>query len=193
METAINLTPGKGGIVPPVENRFKVGNKESPGRPAAGATIKEWLNVFAADDLDEASLREIARDRKSGWTKRAAANRAIKTMENPDLSDFAGLLRGENRLEDLRAMGINTDVVKKFKQKTRRVPTGEGATEEVIDREIELYDRSGVDFERVVNHTDGSPIQTVKADVHSDAPTDKAELAMEVVAMMVKANAAKPG
>ena len=190
MTTAINLTPSPiSGVVPPVEHRFKEGNKLSPSRPAAGATIKQWLNVFAADDLDEESLRRIAGDRKAPWPKRAAANRAIKTMESPDLSDFAGLLRGENQLEDLRAMGINTDVVKKFKQKTRKVSVGEGQTEEVIDREIELYDRSGTDFERVVNHTDGSPIQTVRADVHSTGVMDdKKALALELVDAMRKAD-----
>jgi hypothetical protein len=39
------------------------------------------------------------------------------------------------------------------------VPVGDGETEEVIDREIELHDRAGTDFDRIIDHTDGKATQ----------------------------------
>jgi hypothetical protein len=155
---------GRGGNVPPVEHRFPAGVSGNPkGRPTAGASIREWLNVLAADEaMTEPELRRLARDKAAPWPKRAAAERALKTLESGDLADFAGLLRGENNLEDLRGMGIDTAVVKRFKQKTRRVPTGkDGESEEVIEREIELHDRAGADFDRVCDRTEGKPTQRV--------------------------------
>lgn len=150
------------GQVPPVETRWKPGQTGNPaGRKTAGATLREHLNSLAEQGLDEPAIRAIAKDVKEPWPRRAAANRILRTMEAGDLSDFAGLLRGDNTIEDLRAMGINTEVVKKFKQKTRVVPKGEGSVEEVIDREIELHDRAGADFDRVIDRTVGKPVQAI--------------------------------
>jgi hypothetical protein len=44
---------GNGGVVPPVDRRWKPGQSGNPaGRPKnAGATKKEWLNTFAAQGL----------------------------------------------------------------------------------------------------------------------------------------------
>jgi hypothetical protein len=142
------------------------------GIRTAGATLREQCNYLATQDLTEQDLRRIARDQSLPWTRRAAANRILRTLEAPDLADFAGLLRGENSLEDLRAMGVNTEAVKRFKQRTRKQMVGHGEeaeVEEVIDREIELYDRSGEDFDRVTNHTDGTPKGTVDQTIHVPA------------------------
>jgi hypothetical protein len=151
-------------LIPP-----QPGEARNPaGRPSAGATLREQVNALAQSGLTEKELRKIARDQSLPWTRRAAANRILRTLEAPDLADFAGLLRGENSLEDLRAMGVNTEAVKRFKQRTRKQMSGHGEeaeVEEVIDREIELYDRSGEDFDRVTNHTDGHPTQNIKADI----------------------------
>lgn len=150
------------GVVPPPEHRFPPGQSGNPaGRPTAGASVREWLNVLADKDLSEDEIRAIARDKKASWTKRTAAERMLRTLEAGDIADFAGLLSGENRLEDLRGMGINTEVVKKFKQKTRKVSVGNGETEEVIEREIELHDRAGDDFDRICDRTEGRPKQEI--------------------------------
>lgn len=126
--------------------------------------MREWINALAAQDVSEEDLRTLSKDPKCTWSKRTAANRMLRTLERGDIADFAGLLRGENNLEDLRAMGINTEVVKKLKQKTRIVPIGNGATEEVIEREVELFDRAGVDFDRVCDRTVGKPNQTIQTE-----------------------------
>lgn len=148
---------------PPFEHRFKKGQAPNPlGRPSAGLVMKEWINLLCKQGHTEKAIRKIAKDVKAPWPKRAAANRILRTMEAGDLSDFAGLLRGENTIEDLRAMGVNTEVVKRFKQKTRIVPKGEGKVEEVIEREIELHDRAGIDFDRVLDRTLGKPSQPVE-------------------------------
>jgi hypothetical protein len=126
------------------------------------------MNTMA--DLTEEDLRRIGRNRKETSARRSAAERVLRLMEAPDLADFAGLLRGENNLEDLRAMGVNTEAVKKFKQKTRRVPIGEGETEEVIEREIELYDRAGSDFDRVLDRTAGKPAQAIQITGENGGP-----------------------
>lgn len=141
---------------------WKKGQSGNPkGRPTAGATLREWLNIFADQNLTEKALRKIARDPVVPWPKRAAAHRVVRMLESGDLADFSGLLRGENNLEDLRGMGINTEVIKKLKQKTRVVPTGDGSSEEIIEREIELHDRAGLDFDRVFDRTEGRPSQAV--------------------------------
>jgi hypothetical protein len=155
------------GTRPPAEHQFKPGQSGNPqGRKTAGASIREWINWLSEKKYTETKLRLVARDRDEVWTKRAAAERILRTLEAGDLADFAGLLRGENNLEDLRGMGINTEVVKKIKQKTRRVPGGKDANgkdvvEEIIEREIELHDRAGPDFDRVVDQTAGKPQQNV--------------------------------
>jgi len=156
------------GTPPPVEYQFKPGQSGNPaGRKTAGASLQEWLNRLAEQDLTEAALRRIARDEKLGWTKRAAAERILRLLEAGDLADFAGLLSGEHKLEDLRGLGINTEVVKKFKQKTRKQVTGVGEerqVEEIIEREIELHDRAGADFDRICDRTEGRPRQSVTHD-----------------------------
>lgn len=163
---------------PPVETRFKEGNPGG-GRPAnAGSSVIEWQNSFATQGLTEKQLRTIARNKEETWNRRTAANQMLRTMEAPDITDFGGVLSGEHQLEDLRAMGVNTEVVKKFKQKTRRVAVaggGQGEVEEIIDREIEFYDRAGENFDRTLNHTNGTPIQTVRADVHNTGDTSSTE------------------
>jgi hypothetical protein len=76
----------------------------------------------------------------------------LRTVEAPDLADFEDLVKGSTTLKALRDQGINTEAIKKIK------PTEGG-------NEVELFDRAGVDFDRVVEHTDGKPHQT--ADVTS--------------------------
>lgn len=139
---------------------FKPGESGNPaGRKTAGAYLREELNSIVHANLTEDEVRRIARDKKAPMNRRAAAERYLRLIEAGDIADFAGLLRGENQIEDLRGMGINTEVVKKFKQKTRKVAVGDGEVEEVIYREIELHDRAGTDFDRIAEQTGGKPVQ----------------------------------
>lgn len=124
--------------------------------------MKEWLNTFCAQGLTEPDLRAIAKDKSVPWAKRAAAERALRTIEAPDLADFEDFVSGSVSLEDLRAKGIDTGVIKKVKERrqvTRSVESGK-ALEETVTREIELHDRAGEDFDRVSDRTDGKPAQS---------------------------------
>jgi hypothetical protein len=193
----INETPapqaigaGKGGIVPPVETRWQPGQSGNPaGRKTAGALVKEEINSMALAGLTEQQIKFEARDPKNTWQRRMAAEQMLVGLEHGDIADFAGLLRGENTIEDLKGMGINTEVIKKLKQKSRKVPVGEGQIEEVIDREIELHDRRGAEFDRVCDRTDGKPNQPVE--VVNGVPVMQ-ELATLLAESMRSINEAKP-
>lgn len=161
------------GRVPPPEHRFKPGQSGNPqGRTTAGATVREHINQFAEAGLKETELRKIGRDKDATWAKRTAAERMLRTMEAGDLSDFDDFINGEKSLVDLRAAGINTEVVKKIKQRSRKVPAGEGETEEIIEREVELHDRAGVDFDRIIDHTAGKPVQAVEMSGPNKGPIE---------------------
>src|SRR4051812_5987958 len=120
-ELAIGASPISG-VAPPAAHRFKPGRSGNPaGRPPrAGATIREWINTFGQKDLTELQLRKIARDAKAPWTKRTAAERILRTLEAPDMADFEPYLHGVGTLGQLRGTGINTEVVKKVKEKRRK-------------------------------------------------------------------------
>lgn len=168
------------------------GNPE--GRKTMGAYLREELNSLATDEgLSEDKLRRIAKDKEAHPRKRAAAVRALRMIELPDMADFAGLVRGENNLEELRAMGVNTELIKKFEQTTRASPTGkgDGEVEEIIQRKIELYDRSGEDFDRCTNQTAGNPTQPIEADVRNTGD-DRANVALQAIATMMKAEKDAP-
>lgn len=164
------------GVVPPVEHRFRPGQSGNPkGRPSAGASIREHVNDLARRDLTENEIRVIARDPESAWPLRAAAERIIRAMEFGDLADFEGLLQGKETLEDLRARGVGTEVIKKVKSRSRTV-SGPAGDEEIIEREIELHDRAGADFDRIVNQTAGNPMQPIEADVKTEVHGEVSEV-----------------
>src|SRR5439155_17562829 len=125
-----------------------------------------WLNSFAETKLNEQELRAIARDKSVEWSKRTAAERMIRTLEAGDLADFQPYLAGEKSLEELRQAGINTELVKKAKVKVRTLDDGTTETE----REVELFDRAGTDFDRVCDRTEGRPRQVVEVESSGVAP-----------------------
>jgi hypothetical protein len=147
---------------------FPPGRSGNPaGRTTAGAVVKEWLNAFAETKATERELRAIARDPSVEWAKRTAAERMIRTLEAGDLADFQPYLAGEKSLEELRAAGVNTELVKKAKVKVRTHDDGTTETE----REVELFDRAGVDFDRVLDRTEGKPRQVMEIESAGVAPT----------------------
>lgn len=126
------------------------------GRPATGAVLAELIDTLTDLRPTEAELRAIANNQNEEAPRRVAARRYLLMLEHGDLADFGDVLSGEKTLEQLRAEGVSTDIVKKCKTKTR---TMEDGTVEV-EREIELHDRSGEEFDRVSDRTAGKPSQT---------------------------------
>ncbi len=85
-------------------------------------------------------------------------------MEAGDIADFEPVLDGQMSLRELRTAGICTTVVKKVKTKKRSIPQGPDKEPiEEVEREIELHDRSGREFDRVLDRTDGKANQTISS------------------------------
>lgn len=136
------------------------GNLKGRPRKAAGLSVQEQINVLAEKDPTEKKLREIAKSKEAGWTLRTAASRMLRTLEAGDLADFSPYLDGTSSLVELRDDGINTELVKKAKVKTRTF--GERGSETIeVEREIELSDRAGADFDRIMDRTIGRAAQQV--------------------------------
>src|SRR5687767_14535299 len=130
---------GRNGNVPPAEYRYQPGQSGNPaGRPPnAGLTLKEWVNQFAAQELTERQIRKIARDPDASWTKRAAAERILRTIEQGSLADMEPWLDGAASLKDLEGKGLNVEVVKKAKVTRKVIGTTKGGEEvAIVSREI---------------------------------------------------------
>lgn len=171
---------------------WKPGQSGNPkGRPSASITIEEWINVFAAERLTEDQLRAIARGKNEDWTRRTAADRALKTFETGDLADFEEVLDGEKKLHELRTAGVNTEIVKKCKTKRRTLDDG---TVEV-EREIELHNRSGEEFDRVMDRTGGKPMQrseNLNIEIHAAGQLNLAEMMQDLITLGVPREAWPP-
>jgi hypothetical protein len=66
---------------------------------------------------------------------------------------------------ELRAKGINTRMVKKVR--VRAYTDEKGGT--TVTREVELFDRSGEEFDRIADRTEGKPTQALQ--VSGELPT----------------------
>jgi hypothetical protein len=141
---------------------FEPGVSGNPkGRKTAGASVREWMNVLGEQDLTVPELRAIAADEKLPALKRAAAERIVRMTERPNLADFADYIDGEVGIKDLAASGIDTAIVKKAKTRKRTYETQAGTSVTEVEREIELHDRSGEEFDRVCDRTEGRPTQAI--------------------------------
>lgn len=148
------------GGTPPVEHQFQPGVSGNPkGRPSAGAALVELVNVLGARNPIESELRRIARDQNIGWMDRAAAERALRTLEAGDIADFEDWLTGDTSLQELREKGLNTELLKKCK------------IDDEGGRSLELHDRAGADFDRIADRTEGRPSQALKLTGKVELPT----------------------
>lgn len=105
----------------------------------------------------------MAKKGEGNW--RPAAIRLLRTIENPDMADFEPVLEGQESLRESRGSGHDTSLIKKCKTKRRIIPQGKDKDPiEEVEREIELHDRSGVDFDRAMDRTEGKPAQRIVGD-----------------------------
>lgn len=156
-----NWKKGKSGNPATMWKQGESGNKDGKHR-SAGASIQENINSMAAAGLTESQLKTIARSKVRKWTERAAAERILRTLEVADLADFEDVMNGISDLTSARQSGLNTEVVKKLKTKTRTIPSKDGDHVTEVEREIELHDRAGDDFDRVMDRTMGRPTQAIE-------------------------------
>lgn len=157
------------------------------GRPKRGAVVEEWLDQMSdwtADDLIAA-----VKDRKSPQAKVEAAIQSLHARELPDLADFQPYLDGAT-LDDLRKRGIDTRSVKKAKVRKRTHTDKDGGSIETVEREIELHDRSGPAFDRIMDRTVGKPLAKVQTE-HTDGRPHElqaAELLLKLAAVTGRAD-----
>jgi hypothetical protein len=76
------------------------------------------------------------------------------------MADMEPILDGRMSLAELRESGVNTEVIRKVKTKTRSVPGDESGAIET-EREIELHDRAGKDLSLIMDRTLGLPTQAI--------------------------------
>lgn len=146
------------------DHRFKKGG--DPRRCTSGH-LKSWgltafLRLFLNGRYTEYRLRCIAKNPKALVAKRSAALCILRSLENPDLADFSELLTGKKTLKEMRDEGYQTDHIKKLKVRNRKVKVADGEYEEFVEGEIELFDRAGINFDRVADRTEGTPKQTIE-------------------------------
>ncbi len=159
MSNAIVAIAGKnGGTLTP----WQKGQSGNPnGRKTLGAYVNEWLNAFAFRKVNKSTLRRIIRAQIGDPNLKIAAVRYLRMMEHPDIADFEPVLDGQANLREMRAQGFDTATIKKVKSKQRAIPQGDNPPIIETEREIELHDRSGVEFDRVLDRTDGKSAQNV--------------------------------
>ena len=169
-DNQITADQGVGYCKPPIEHRFKPGQSGNPkGRPkSVGTSIVEHMNLLDAAGASVTVLRRIAKDPDEAPSRATAALRLLRMREDADLADYQELMDGKLTIKQLRDVGINTSAIKKYKQKSRVVPLGDGDKEEIIEREIQLHDRSGEDFDRVMDRTIGKALAAQPEEQASD-------------------------
>ncbi len=141
---------------------IKPGEIRNPaGRPSAGRSVKEKMNDLALKNMTEDELRAISKNKKKGWTERAAAERMLRCLESPDIADFEPVLDGQSSLREMRAEGFDTSAIKKVKVKKRSVPQEKGPPIEETERDIELHNRGGSELDRIMDRTEGKPMQEI--------------------------------
>lgn len=136
-------------------------SETAPARKTVGAAIKVWMNHFSTQDLSSQEVAEIYRDEKAPLTKRLAAKRLMRAMEDPDMADYEPVLEGEISLRDLRASGVDTTLVKKMKIREKTTTGEDGGETREVTRELDLHDRSLDEVRTIMDYTEGRPAQQI--------------------------------
>lgn len=148
-------------------NRWMPGESGNPkGRKSLGAYVSECINALATEQPSVEECRKRLRGKEISSNMRIALVRYVRMMEHPDVADFEPVLDGQKSLRELRTEGVDTAVVRKVKTKKRYIPNGDDPPVEEVEREIELYDRSGQEFDRVLDRTDGKPHESQEIEVN---------------------------
>jgi hypothetical protein len=99
-------------------------------------------------------------------------------------------MEGKKTLDEMRFDGLNTEVVKKCKTKRRTIMAEGAPPVEELEVEIELFDRSGADFDRILDRTAGRARQVV--DLRGEAGKAMAS-PMIIIETLDSASAPRPG
>ena len=166
-QNSLRGTESKRGVHPNSIANLRMWPKGVSGNPQGpkpiGATLIAHVNAIGAkEDLTEAMLVKISKDKDAHPARRAAADELLRLINRADYAEFTGFLKGNEDIDDLSAAGIDTRKIKKIKQKSRVVNVADGEVEEVIEREIELHADAPQTFDRLVNHTIGMPLQRIQ-------------------------------
>lgn len=162
------------GVAPPVATRFKKGQSgNAGGSSTAGAITRNYMNRMARRNLRESKLRAIIADKSKPDLMRSAAEKILHSRTHTNLAAFDPWIKGEMTLSQLEAEGVDISVVKSASI------TKEG-------RRIELYDKAGENFDRIVEHTDGRPSQTkdINVNVFLRTPDARADAGNEASARL---------
>lgn len=164
-------TMRKGGNPDIAKYGWKKGQSGNPkGHVTAGNSIRTEINYLVQGKTTEKDLHRIVKDPDERIAKQVAALQVLRALESPDLADFQALVGKGATLDGLRRKGIDTTKIKKLKTKTKIDNDGT----EVVEAEIELHDRAGESFDRIVNQTAGAPKQTLEVDATVASRIDEA-------------------
>jgi hypothetical protein len=162
--------------------QFPPGQSGNPnGRPpSAGESVLEWVNKLRAQGICSEELRKMAANDKLPWEQQTAAARMARTTERADHADFEDLFEGRVSIAELRKRGVNTGLIKRFRRKTKSYSVKDEPVEETTV-ELELHDRSGVDFDRILDRTNGRARQTVAVEGIPAAVSQSPQIIVEVL------------
>jgi hypothetical protein len=148
----------------PPAHAWQPGQSGNPaGRVSAGASIREQLNTMI--EFTAAELRVVAKDRKAPASRRAAAGQLLRMIRGCDAADFESYVDGSKTLVELRAAGVDTQVIKKMGRTNTTRTDKDGGETTTAKATLEFADPVGEALDRVIDRTEGRAIQRVAAQI----------------------------